>query len=144
MFHEEFRYYEMCKKSSIQNNWAIAKGDRAVIENFPHNIVIVDKINKDEIFVSNSYPYGDVQKKDFLIWIPWQWQLQEFLFDWDFFKDMCIVWTSKQLSEFALNYGIERKFRTFDQLWLGAVMKTIWNKEWDLNKKDWILNNDKT
>ncbi len=83
-------------------------------------------------------PYMDYETsvksfKENHIWLPRQDQLQEMV-DWKL-DDVLF-----KFEAFAAFVHPRRTsvFTTFEQLWLGFVMKEKHNKVWDSAKKDWI------
>ena len=122
---KEYIKIKMCEKAEeIQKEWKPQIGD-FVAEQYQSGIYVSTIIKKEtEFLIRTSLQEGTLHKKDELIWLPRQDQLQEMI---------------KEKGGWS-NYGLVAHFYNFikdlhpdtsmEQLWLAFVMSEKYRKDW--------------
>lgn len=136
------KYILKCGEAKeIQKLWKPLAGDFVTCDNpEDRRVVIITtgeidlKKNPDFLDVIFPFSYGnnsDYKRKDKMIWIPRQDQLQELIKRSDMTKAL------HQIYEAAEFLWFKNKSGTMEQLWLAFIMKEKYNKIWNDVKEIW-------
>jgi hypothetical protein len=90
-----------------------------------------------EIGILEYYLYDEPEMiKDMFVWLPTQEQLQKIFLDkyaWIYLVDDFYSYAGKCIEEWDLGEN-----PSMNILWLGFIMKEIYNKVWDSKHNEWI------
>ena len=123
-------YIFMCEKAiELQNDWL--KGwSFYTVRNFRERL--------DEPVMCRKFTYISEEDIEDFIWLPRQDQLQDMV-EGEFYGKIYSVYAWMQINRVSgHNETMEVEYcNSMEQLWLGYIMSEKYNKEWNIEKKEW-------
>jgi len=132
------KYIEMCKQAKeIQDSWKTHCGDTVTCDNPKDGRIVIvitgqKDLDRDCEFLDVIFPhsYGqnrDYKRKDLMVYLPRQDQLQEMIGD---FSTCLQIMIDFPPGIYMADSG--------EQLWLSKLMEIKYRKLWDEGKSEWV------